>query len=169
MNKQIICFACGALVPDIDGSTHKYMHSAPGCWKLYGEILAKEYAQYDPDIHRVTVDTYAVTHPGNKERRAIQSVNGHLISLYCLFEKHMSGRQATQILKQVVENKTITDTFTWLEPPSFQGTKHVTDVLKERNFEEYKELVRAWGRSVWQVWKEKHLQVIETIIAKLGV
>ena len=42
--KMIQCFACCALVPDIDGPTHKYMLSAPGCWKLYGEILAKEYS-----------------------------------------------------------------------------------------------------------------------------
>ena len=124
MNKQfrqIICFGCGALVSDREGPTHPYMLSSPGCWKLYGEILAKEYTlvNYDLDTHRITVDTYALTYPGIKERRAIQSVYIHLISLFYTFEKEMSGIQTTQILKSVVENKNIANAFLWLEPPQF--------------------------------------------------
>ena len=83
--KLIRCFSCRATVPDIEGPIHKYMDSSPGCWKLYTDILAKEYNAdfYNQNIHRITVDTYAVQHPGKPERKAIQSVNGHLISLYC--------------------------------------------------------------------------------------
>ncbi|HEU4966346.1 MAG TPA: DUF5946 family protein [Candidatus Saccharimonadales bacterium] len=171
MNKQITCFGCGALVPAMDGPTHKYMLSSPGCWKLYGDILAKEYtmSNWDPDTHRITVDTYAVTHPGIKERRAIQSVNVHLISLYCTFEKNISGVQATRIIKKVVEDKNITSRFTWLEPPQLQGTMNVTDVVQANDFEDHKKLVRAWGRSAWQAWKQKHLHTIEAIVAELGM
>jgi hypothetical protein len=42
---------------------------------VYGEMLAREYG--DPAyfrVHQLTVDTYAVQHPGPRERRAIQSV-----------------------------------------------------------------------------------------------
>ncbi len=88
--KTTICFSCGAIVSDLEGLIHPYMLSSPGCWKIYGEILAKEYAPetYDPDPHRITVDTYAVTHPGVKEeRRAIQSVTIHLIRLYYFLKK----------------------------------------------------------------------------------
>src|SRR5665213_1800271 len=104
--KTIRCFSCRAFVPDIQGPVHEYMDSAPGCWKLYGDILAKEYSPefYNQDIHRITVDTFAVQHPGKPERRATQSVNGHLIGLYCTYEKKLSGKQATEFLRRAVED-----------------------------------------------------------------
>jgi hypothetical protein len=133
------CFSCKALVPDIQGPVHNYMDSAPGCWKYYVDILAKEYSPdfYNQDIHRITVDTFAVQHPGKKERKSIQSVNGHLISLYCLYEKKLSGKKATEVLARVVENESIVDKFVWLEPPEFGGSKNVTDILKATNKEEH--------------------------------
>jgi hypothetical protein len=82
------CLSCKVLVPAIEGPTHEYILSVPGCWQLYGEILAKEYMpeNYDADLHRITVDAYAAQHPGIPNRRAIQSVNVHLISLFAIFE-----------------------------------------------------------------------------------
>lgn len=38
------CFSCGGLYPNVDGPVHKYMDSSPGCWAIYGEVLAKEYS-----------------------------------------------------------------------------------------------------------------------------
>lgn len=170
-HKIIHCFSCKAPVPDIQGPVHEYMNSASGCWKLYGDILAKEYNPdfYNQDIHRITVDAFALQHPGKPERRAIQSVNAHLISLYCIYEKKLSGELATRILRRVVENKNITDNFVWLEPPKFENTLNVTDVLKATNREEHERLVREWGNSVWQVWKEKHVQTIQKMAKSLGV
>jgi hypothetical protein len=168
--KTIRCFSCGALVPDIEGPVHKYMVSAPGCWKLYGDILAKEYSPdfYDLNIHRITVDTYAVQHPGKPERRAIQSVNAHLISLYCVYEKKLSGAQATKILKRIAENEKFVNQFVWLDPPVFEKTRNVTDILKANNQEEHKKWVQTWGDSVWQAWKEKYFQTIESFARELG-
>jgi hypothetical protein len=34
------CIGCGAMVPRIDGPTHRYMTSAPGCWAKHGEVSA---------------------------------------------------------------------------------------------------------------------------------
>jgi Family of unknown function (DUF5946) len=165
------CFSCKALVPDIQGPVHKYMDSSPGCWRLYGDILSKEYSPdfYNQDIHRITVDTFAVQHPGKSERKAIQSVNLHLISLYCVYEKKLSGEEATEVLAHAVENKNIVDKFVWLEPPEFEKTKNVTDVLKATNREEHESLVRDWGGSVWQAWSEKHIKAIESFIIELGI
>ena len=156
--QKIKCFSCGGLVPDIDGPTHKYVLSAPGCWKLYGDIVAKEFMpeNYDPDVHRISVDTYAVQHPGKPERRAIQSVNGHLISLYAMLEKGLRGKEATAVLKKAVEDKKLKEQFQWLEPPSFESTMTVADVVKAEDFEEHAKLVRKWGESVWAAWKAKH-------------
>lgn len=82
------CRGCGALVPDTEGPTHRYLGASPGCWAVYGEILEKEYSDYRYwRAHRFTVDAYAVQHPGESSPPAIQSVAVHLISLYLMLEK----------------------------------------------------------------------------------
>lgn len=169
-DKFIRCFSCGAMVPDVEGSTHDYMLSSPGCWKVYGDILAKEYSPdfFDQTVHRITVDTYAVQHPGKPERRAIQSVNGHLISLYATYEKNLPHKQAAAVLKRVIEDEELVGKFVWLEPPNFKDTKNVTDVVVATNREEHEALVREWGDSVWKIWKEKHFEAIEPYIKELG-
>lgn len=50
---------CGALVPDIDGTTFRYSDAAsPGWWAVYGETSALEYRPLNcPDAHRLAVDT----------------------------------------------------------------------------------------------------------------
>jgi hypothetical protein len=40
------CVGCGAVVPDADGPAHRYFGASPGCWRLYGEVLGREYADY---------------------------------------------------------------------------------------------------------------------------
>ena len=47
------CVGCGAVVPDIDGSTHPYIGASAGCWEIYGQVLAKEYRY--PPVHRLIV------------------------------------------------------------------------------------------------------------------
>src|ERR1700688_1721358 len=59
------CIGCQAEFARIDGPTHEYVLSSPGCWAAYGEVLAREYRDYRlARLHRLTVDTYAVQHPG---------------------------------------------------------------------------------------------------------
>lgn len=60
------------------------------CWKRYGELLCAQYASAERmRFHLLIVDSYAAQHPGGNERRAIQSVGIHLMTL-CLF-LHESG------------------------------------------------------------------------------
>lgn len=74
------CFSCGALVPKTEGPTHDYMLSLPGCWAVYGEVLAREYERPSYMVnHRLTVDAYAVQHPGEPTRAATRSVWLHLV------------------------------------------------------------------------------------------
>jgi hypothetical protein len=39
------CVGCNAEVEVIEGPIHRYMTSAPACWKRYGELLAVLYSQ----------------------------------------------------------------------------------------------------------------------------
>ena len=78
------CFSCGGCFERHEGPTHKYMLSSPGCWKAYGELLAREYGNplLFGAVHRLTVDAYALQHPGNpSDRRATQSVWIHYVAL----------------------------------------------------------------------------------------
>ena len=69
-------FSCKAEIKNIKREVHKYTDSSPGCWKLFGQILEKEYP--GPSYwknHRITVDAFAVQHFGQPSSQAIQSVN----------------------------------------------------------------------------------------------
>jgi Family of unknown function (DUF5946) len=162
MDQLVKCYGCGALVKHIPGKPHKYIGAVAGCWEIYGEILAKEYGDYGyPQLtHRLTVDTYAVQHPGESNRQAIQSVNGHLFGLYLVLEKHISGQHATEALATVLNHA---DRFVWLEPPQPNGRLTVIDVVKATNFEDHQRLVEQWASDVWAAWARHH-----DTIRKLG-
>ena len=84
------CPGCGLVLPARDGPAHPYIGASPACWALFGELLAREYA--DPRyrrVHRTTVDAYATQHPGVPERRSVQSVALHLAGLLLVFEEGM--------------------------------------------------------------------------------
>lgn len=154
-DKFMYCIGCGAGVLETDGSTHKYLGASPGCWKIFGYILAKEYS--DPaymTVHRLTVDAYALQHPGDKSPQTIQSVNLHLMALCAALEYHVAYPFIPKIMnKRVKEYKGI---FTWLTPPESLGNITVVDVAKATHVEEHEKLVQDWAKSVWNAWSEYH-------------
>lgn len=161
--KNIInCFGCGALVDNIEGLPHKYIGATQGCWNLYGQILAKEYGEYNyPQLtHRLTVDTYAIQHPGQPGRQSIQSVNIHLISLFLIIEKGFNGEVATKKMGAMLSKE---PKFEWLDPPQPNGRITVIDVLQANSKEEHEKKVREWADDVWNCWYSKHRQVIENL------
>lgn len=153
MNTQK-CFSCGGEYPKIDGPVHRYMVSSPGCWATYGEVLAREYGHPSYfEIHRLTVDSYAVQHPGSTDRQSIQSVGVHLIRL-CLFLEHgLSAERANEAMLEVAKYKR---TFTWLKPPVSMGAVTAADVFKAGSVEEHKSIVRTWAEHSWNAWSMHH-------------
>jgi Family of unknown function (DUF5946) len=161
--QRVKCYGCGALVDNIVGQPHKYIGATQGCWNLYGQILAKEYGEYNyPELtHRLTVDTYAIQHPGQPGRQSIQSVNVHLLSLYFVFVKNLSGKEATQKMGEILAKE---PKFDWLEPPIPNGQITVIDILTATNQEEHEKKVREWAENVWDCWYSKHGQAIEKLV-----
>ena len=138
----------------MEGPVHKYMKSSPGCWAIYGEILAKEYSDRSFfDIHRLTVDAYAVQHPGGRDRQSIQSVGVHLIRLYFFLECSLSPERANTSMLEAGKRK---KEFTWLAPRKCMGNITAADIHKASSMEEHKELVFMWAREVWNAWAEHH-------------
>lgn len=152
-----ICPDCGARVPVSDLPGHAYLGASPGCWAVYGEVLAREYsdARYFA-VHQLTVDAYAAQHPGKPERRSIQSVGVHLVALYQALELDFSPAQIVAARKASASNRA----FVWLDPPPpGDGTLTINDVVTASDPEEHRQVVRAWAESVWRHWAPHHAQV----------
>ena len=155
----ITCQGCSAQVPDMPETRVRaaYVGSAPGCWQLYTDLLAREYSdiRYAP-AHQLTVDTYMVQHPGEPARRSAQSVAIHLVGLCLMLERGRTPAELPGLRKRVVERH---DTFPWLTPPQSVGELTVLDILAAGSAEEHRHVVDRWAASAWEAWSAHHEQV----------
>lgn len=148
------CHGCGALVPETGGFTHRYIGASPGCWAVYGEVLAKEYGDLRYwRSHQLTVDAYAAQHPGEPSPQSVQSVAVHLIGLYLQLERGLRPEEIIRARKRTASRKR---DLVWLEPPVLAGDLTVLDVRDAGDPDEHGRLVRLWARSVWQAWAPRH-------------
>lgn len=155
--KELGCFSCGAFVPDVEGPVHRYMDSSPGCWSLYGDVLAREYSdQAFFRNHRLTVDAYALQHPGRPPPQCIQSVAVHLGSLFLVFEGGADLGEATDLIRRLSKHKR---EFCWLEPPESLGVISVRDVWASEGVDAHLHGVREWAAATWSAWEQHHAQV----------
>lgn len=145
------CPGCGASVPETEGPTHRYIGASPGCWEVFGEVLAKEYDDYRYwPVHRMTVDAYAAQHPGTPSPQSINSVAVHLISLYLTLER---GEPDNRVVKEMQRAADLgRESFFWLDPPGSLGEVTVLDVRQAKTPTEHKEVVERWAKSVWKAW-----------------
>jgi hypothetical protein len=159
------CPGCGLVLPERESLTHRYIGASPACWALYGAVLARELG--DPAyarLHQLTVDAYAVQHPGVPERRSIQSVALHLITLCLVVEDGADPRSGPRLHKRLAGRSS----FEWLEPPSPNGRLTVADVLPAETPAEHERLVEAWARDVWAGWAPHHATVRSWIDPERG-
>jgi len=162
--KKIHCIGCGAEVPDIDGPTHKYLGASPGCWNIYGDILAKEYG--DPDymkVHRLTVDAYSLQHLGEESPQTIQSMNLHLMALCAAIEHGIKYDFIPKIMNNRLKEYKNKGVFSWLNPPPLLGIITVVEVARAQTTQEHTKIVEAWAQEIWGLWSDHH----ETVEAYL--
>jgi hypothetical protein len=115
----------------------------------------REYGELgNPAIHRMSVDAYAVQHPGVPERRSIQSVAVHLMGLCLVLDRGWRSEDATGRLGGLVERARPQ----WLEPPVPNGTLTVDHPLAAPS-SEHAARVREWAADVWTAWSPHHPQV----------
>lgn len=141
-------------LPETQGPTHPYIGASPACWEMYGEALARSYGEFRyPACHRLTVDAYAVQHPGVPERRSIGSVGLHLMRLCAVLERDLALRDGASAMREVAARR---PAFHWLQPPRAIGTITVRDVLGARDVDEYCAWAERWARDVWSAWSAHH-------------
>jgi Family of unknown function (DUF5946) len=155
--REISCSGCGAVVPDVSGPVHAYMHAAPGCWALYCGLedwKASLAADYDtPTLTQHLVDSYAVQHATNPDRRNRQSVAIHLMSLCASLEKGIPGVRLRHMIG------------TWVgrecpllvpRPDAYQLTiRDLTDATSK----DRPGLAADMARSTWTAWSAHHDQI----------
>jgi hypothetical protein len=154
MSGEAPCQGCGVVLPEYDGPTHPYIDASAACWALYGELLAREYAELGyPECHRLTVDAYAVQHPGRREPRSMKSVGAHLTGLHLVLERGLDGPAATALKNDVLATE---PSFPWLNPPGPGSALTIREVLLSQSGIRHCDAVEIWARSVWSAWELHH-------------
>lgn len=164
--KFVPCLGCGGLFPDIEGPTHPYLESSPGCAAACGELFACHYQDmaFYGDVYRLANDAYAVQHPGGDSRQAIQSVGIHLVRLCLVLEYALPPERANDAALAAARRK---HEFCWLERPADMGAITVAD-FQGVSGEEHRTLLREWARSAWEAWSSHHETVRSWLPAGWG-
>ena len=149
MPEEIRCFGCGALVADIEGPVHRYMLSAPGCWQLYGRLISLQYPRT-----QLSLDGYAVQHPGRPGRQANQSVCVHLMNLCRMLERAGEKSRSARFLQQMTHRD-----YPWLPPPPADYTITVVDLLREADPGAFAAMETAYAETAWAAWSSHHATV----------
>jgi len=150
---------CGVETEEVEGPTHAYVLSTAGCWEAYGRLLAREYEDHARwRTHRVTVDAYALQHPGVDGPQARNSVGVHFSRLGLTVGRGWPLERANEAMLQITAKKFA---YPWLTPPVALVGMTVLDVLTAETAEEHMAMVEAWGRAVWASWGEHHAVVEE--------
>jgi Family of unknown function (DUF5946) len=152
------CPGCHALVADVEGPVHAYVPSAPGCWKVFGEVQADESLRFGyPPEHRLVVDAYMAQHPGDgRDRRDRQSVFVHLVALCALLERSVPPDRVTRLLGPVVRSRS---DFPLLAPRADPGAVTVLRMVGAVDLADYGARAREWATAVWDAWAHEHALV----------
>lgn len=148
------CIGCGSITEAIEGPVHEYMLSSPGCFAAFNSLLAAEYSSEAlQSVNRLTVDAFAVQHPGMADdRRAVQSVGLHLARLSVQLESPRPPSETNAVMLDFAEHKA---TLVRLEPPKrFSIT--APDVAPFAATPSHPAEVRQWATETWRDWTEHH-------------
>lgn len=158
---------CGLEFPPSDAHlpTHSYLGATAGCWALYNEFIAKQFEGFGALTPIRVNDAYCVQHHGVSERRAIQSVNVHLVALYLQLEKGFHGNQVNAPMQRVLR---YADQFTWLEPPTPNGTLTIADILQAQTLQAQADAIESYARDIWHAWQIHRAIVVKWANQALG-
>lgn len=150
------CPGCAAEFPSVDGPTHPYMESSPGCWLAFGELVAADYS--DPErmaFHQLIVDSYAAQHPGEGDRRQVQSVGLHLMTL-CLFLEHgVDPALGPQVHRRMIRRPA----YRRLER-SDPGDLTVAHVPTAGPLQAARQAAFGWAAAVWATYEQERSTII---------
>jgi len=154
----VACIGCGRMVPDVEGPTHRYLESSPGCWAAYTALPFGGMAgPAELPYSAMTVDAYAVQHPGRPGSSSTPSVWIHLAAMHLVLERGWPAERLVEIRRTVADAN---DGWPWLTPPASMGGVGAIDVaLAPANM--VASVVRGWVEAAYGAWSGHHAAVRE--------
>jgi hypothetical protein len=150
-----ICPDCKVVLPNFDGSVHRYLGASPSCWAMYSALSGGGEPPIAPGpFNALLVDAYTTQHPGVPSNQAIQSVAVHLLTLYGILERGVSIDRAvwlrTRPLRDGSQHKH--NRFTWLTPPSFATSLKIADIVVAPTPQARAARVTDYVHDIWSIW-----------------
>jgi hypothetical protein len=133
------------------------MSASPGCWRLYTELGAGSMLQTPRSP--LTVDAYAITHPGVPGPQSTPSVWIHLATLCFILERGWPVDQAIRLRRMAAD---AFERWPWLDRPDGMGDTTVVDVARAVDADDAasaREAVEAWIDAAWGAWFDHHAAV----------
>ncbi|MFO6466158.1 DUF5946 family protein [Jannaschia sp. KMU-145] len=157
---------CGARYEPLDGPVHGYLQSSPACFAAFCRLLAAEYeSAVLMDVHRLTVDTWAIQHPGpDDDPRAVRSRGLHLARLHVEFETSRPSREINAAMLEFMRSKM---TLRRLDPPKAYRIT-VDEVAPHAGTPSHAAKVRAWAQAAWEDWSDHHAYIRDWVNARSG-
>lgn len=133
------------------------MTGSAACWASFGELLAVQYASLERlAFHQLVVDAYAVQHPGGSDRRAVQSVAIHLMTLALILEDGADPTEGPGLHRGMVRRPVFGELVG--RAPALDD-RTVADIPLAGSVAEAEGATRAWARDVWASWSPEHATV----------
>ena len=138
------CDDCGAIVAG----------GRDGCQRLFDEVLAREFGDYRyVNIHRLTVDTYALQHP-QAYMRSAKSFAAHLTGVCAAVERGDAAETNRAVQRWLNGAQTLTRPPD--PPPRQRGDLTIVHVRAATSVEDHVGRVREWARTTWDAWRAYH-------------
>ena len=147
------CPGCGLETPSGSPAYDGYFNTSPGCWRVFGDVLAAEFQDgvLYGRIHQLSVDAYAAQHAGGPHPD--KSVCVHLVGLHLVLKQSLPPMRAAARLRRLLGS---VSSWPHLAPPSVRGPLTVRDVAAAQTAEEHASCVREWATQVWNAWQPHH-------------
>jgi hypothetical protein len=157
------CPGCGLRLPADPAAVYDgYYHVAPECWRVYTEVLGREFgdAVLFGQVHQLTVDSYALQHAGGGHPD--KSIAVHLAGLHLMLEHGNRPPDVAPLLHRLASRM---QEWPHFPPPAERGALTVHDVLDAAD---HAATVRAWAREVWSAWADHHAAVAAFVARPLA-
>ncbi len=130
------------------------MTCSAACWARFCQVLAAQYG--DPErmqFHQLLVDSYAVQHPGTfGERRAVQSVGIHLMTLCLFLEQGTDPALGAGLHRRMVQRPV----FHALPAPALRGDITAADLPLAGPADQVEGAAYDWASCAWSAWSDHH-------------
>ena len=164
MQRASACPDCGAVLPTVDGPTHRYLGASPACWSTFSALNNAGVPPLAPGpLIPLITDAYAVQHPGSPSPQAIQSVAVHLLAMYGVLERGFEPDRALDMRVRALQHGSTPkrDRFHWLTPPDAEYSLTIAHVADGETPRLRTETSEQWIHHVWEVWSVHRSQAAE--------